>query len=313
MDPKDNEVVIADEVDLDEDFEKDLDAELAKLSGKEAEHEDVEQVSSSKTAEQKSDDNDSDESAEETTSQSPTPEESQNDDPNKELVEGFKAPVKGKFESDESFSIRKQLADLVLQRKSATSDEERQAISQKINSTRKEFSNLNNGNGINRSQSSNDDNASPHVQSQDGTQDGDSSQKRPATIEDIERVFEEREMARGVSTTLESFIGRHPELQDEDTRQVYFDFVDANYNWQGKVGKDLMTVLELARENMFKPSETISERVLKSAGVQQKVNAMQFPGGSVVGPSYTPEQQKSIDELKDLGYSEKDALDMITV
>ena len=73
-----------------------------------------------------------------------------------------------------------------------------------------------------------------------------------------------------------------------------------------------MTVLELARENMFKPAETITERVLKGADVQNKVNAMQFPGGSTAKVEYSPEMLKSIDELKATGMSEEKALELLS-
>ncbi len=121
--------------------------------------------------------------------------------------------------------------------------------------------------------------------------------------------FEEYIVA--IKNTLESFVSRHPELKDADVREVFFDFVDSNYNWSGKTGKDLMTVLELARENMFKPSETIQERVLKGANVQEKVNAMQFPGGTNIRTGHSPEKQKALDELKGTGISESMALELL--
>ena len=73
-----------------------------------------------------------------------------------------------------------------------------------------------------------------------------------------------------------------------------------------------MTVLELARENMFKPSESIQDRVLKGANVQEKVNAMQFPGGTVAKSDYSPEMRKSIDELKATGMTEEKAIELLT-
>ena len=93
-------------------------------------------------------------------------------------------------------------------------------------------------------------------------------------------------------------------------KNTFFE-IDSNYNWNGKVGKDLMTVLELARENMFKPSETIQERVLKGANVQEKVNAMQFPGGTNIRTGHSPEKQKAFDELKGTGLSESVALELL--
>jgi len=133
-----------------------------------------------------------------------------------------------------------------------------------------------------------------------------------ATKEDIEEIVQRQQLAGEVKATLNTFVGRHAELKDVDTREVFFDFVDSNYNWQNKSGKELMTVLELAQESMFKPSETITERVLKGADVQNKVNAMQFPGGTVAKTEYSPEMQKSIDEIKATGMSEEKALELLS-
>jgi hypothetical protein len=101
-------------------------------------------------------------------------------------------------------------------------------------------------------------------------------------------------------------------LKDPDVREVFFDFVDANYNWQGKSGKDLITILELAKEAMFKPSESIEERVIKGANVQEKVNAMQFPGGTNGKQDFSPEMRKSIDEMKATGMSEEKAIALLS-
>jgi len=73
-----------------------------------------------------------------------------------------------------------------------------------------------------------------------------------------------------------------------------------------------MTVLELARESMFKPSETIQERVLKGANVQEKVNAMQFPGGTIAKTDYSPEMRKDLDELIATGLSEEKAVELLS-
>ena len=124
-------------------------------------------------------------------------------------------------------------------------------------------------------------------------------------------ILKER-LASDVKATLDSFVDRHTELKDVDTREVFFDFVDSNYNWQDKSGKELMTVLELAQESMFKPSETITERVLKGADVQNKVNAMQFPGGTVAKTDYSPEMRKSIDEMVATGLPEDKAIELLS-
>jgi len=133
-----------------------------------------------------------------------------------------------------------------------------------------------------------------------------------ATKEDIAEVIQQERIAGEVKSTLEKFVERHSELSDADTREVFFDFVDENYNWQNKSGKELMTVLELARESMFRPSETIQERVLKGANVQEKVNAMQFPGGTIAKQERSPEMQNSIKELVATGMSEEKAIELLS-
>jgi hypothetical protein len=125
-------------------------------------------------------------------------------------------------------------------------------------------------------------------------------------------MIQQERTAGEVKSTLDNFVDRHYELKDEDVREVFFDFVESNYNWQNKSGKDLMTVLELARESMFKPSESIQDRVLKGANVQEKVNAMQFPGGTIAKAALSPDMQKSIDELKATGMSEEKALELLS-
>ena len=63
---------------------------------------------------------------------------------------------------------------------------------------------------------------------------------------------------------------------------------------------------------MFKPSETITERVLKGATVQEKVNAMQFPGGTIAKQDYSPEMKNSISELVATGMSEEKAAELLS-
>ncbi len=75
---------------------------------------------------------------------------------------------------------------------------------------------------------------------------------------------------------------------------------------------DKETEIELARENMFKPSESIQDRVLKGANVAEKVNAMQFPGGTVAKGSMSPELRRDVDELKATGMSEEKALELLS-
>lgn len=224
----------------------------------------------------------------------------------------FRIPNKGKFESDESYEKRIELMDLVKRRKLATTPEQRQEIADQIKTTKGQLKNLNGSDKI-----INPLNTDPVTPQEDEDPSIKADRERlkelgGATKEDIQEIIRQERIAAEVKSTLDNFIGRHEELKDADVREVFFDFVDSNYNWQNKNGKELMTVLELARENMFKPSETIQERVLKGANVQEKVNAMQFPGGTVSKTAYSPEMRKSIDELKATGMSEEKAIELLS-
>ena len=237
------------------------------------------------------------------------------DEPKKDEYD-FRIPNKGKFESDESYEKRIELMDLVKKRKLAKTDEDRQQISAKINETKGQLKNINGTdkfiNPLNEKSEKPSDKPAEPV---DETLEADKERLRQlggATKEDIEQILQKERLAVEVKGTLEKFVERHTELKDEDTREVFFDFVDSNYNWQNKSGKELMTVLELARESMFKPSETITERVLKGANVQEKVNAMQFPGGTIEKTDYSPDMRKSIDELTATGLSEEKAIELLS-
>ena len=227
----------------------------------------------------------------------------------------FRIPNKGKFESDESYEKRIELMDLVKRRKLAKTDEQRQQLSEEIKTAKGQIKTLNGTdkfiNPLN--QKSGVETESPKEEDETLTADKERlRQLGGATKEDIEQILQRERLASDVKNTLEKFVDRHPELKDEDAREVFFDFVDSNYNWQNKGGKELMTVLELARESMFKPSETIQERVLKGANVQEKVNAMQFPGGTIAKADYSPEMRKSIDEIVATGLSEEKAIELLS-
>lgn len=252
-----------------------------------------------------------------------TPTDPKPEDPSKPPVDEtksteyeFRVPNKGKFESDESYEKRIELLDLVKRRKLAKTDEQRQQLSEEIKIAKGQIKNLN---GTDRfinplNQKEGEEQKAP-IEPEDETLAADKERLKQlggATKEDIEDILQKQRLASEVKNTLDKFIDRHAELKDEDTREVFFDFVDSNYNWQNKSGKELMTVLELARENMFKPSESIQERVLKAANVQEKVNAMQFPGGTIAKADYSPEMQKSIDEIVATGMSEAKAIELLT-
>jgi len=226
----------------------------------------------------------------------------------------YRIPNKGKFESDESYEKRIELMDLVKKRKLARTDEQKKELTSEINTAKGQLKNLNGTdkliNPLNQTSE-----PVPEISDEDPALKADKERLKElggATKEDIEEIIQKERLASEVKSTLEKFVDRHVELKDDDAREVFFDFVDSNYNWQNKSGKELMTVLELARESMFKPSETITERVLKGADVQNKVNAMQFPGGTVAKTDYSPEMRKSLDELVATGMTEEKAVELLS-
>jgi hypothetical protein len=237
------------------------------------------------------------------------------EDAKKEGEYDFRVPNKGKFESDESYEKRIELMDLVKRRKLAKTDEQKQQISVDIDKAKNQLKNINGTDKF-----TNPLNQKSGVEAENKIEEDEAlkadkerlKQLGGATKEDIEQILQTERKATEVKSTLEKFVDRHTELKDEDTREVFFDFVDSNYNWQNKSGKELMTVLELARESMFKPSETITERVLKGADVQNKVNAMQFPGGTIAKQDYSPEMSNSIKELVATGLSEEKAIELLS-
>ena len=230
----------------------------------------------------------------------------------------FRVPNKGKFESDESFEKRIELLDLVKRKKLAKTDEQREALSEDIMTAKSQMKTLNGTDRfVNPLNQKEEGKTKPDKELTEGEKALEADKERlkelgGATKEDIQEMVQAERLAGDVKSTLDKFVDRHTELKDEDTREVFFDFVDANYNWKNKGGKELMTVLELARENMFKPSESIQERVLKGANVQEKVNAMQFPVGTIAKTEYSPEKQKSIDEIVATGMSEEKAVELLS-
>jgi len=227
----------------------------------------------------------------------------------------IRMPSKGKFESDESYEKRFELMDLVKKRKLAKTEEQRQQLSDEIGTTRNQLKTLNGSdriiNPLNKKSG-----VEPETEEEENEADKADKERLKAlggaTREDVQEILKEERQASEVKGTLDNFVNRHDELKDEDTREVFFDFVDSNFSWQNKSGKELMTVLELAKESMFKQSESIQERVLKGADVQNKINAMQFPGGTVAKADYSPEMKDSIKELTDTGMSEEKALSLLS-
>ncbi len=233
-------------------------------------------------------------------------------DEKKEEGYAFRIPNKGRFESDESYEKRIELLDLVKKRKLANSPEQHQNLSEQIRATKGQLKNLNGVDKVISPLNTVDSVVQPEEDEAIKADRERLKQLGGATKEDITEIIRQERIAADTKSTLEKFVERHPELKDADVREVFFDFVDSNYNWNGKTGKELMTVLELAQESMFKPSESIQERVLKGANVQEKINAMQFPGGTVAKSDYSPEMRKSINELVATGMSESKAAELLS-
>jgi hypothetical protein len=216
----------------------------------------------------------------------------------------FRVPNKGKFESDESYEKRIELLDLVKKRKLSKTEEQREEFTEQIRTKKDEIRSLNVKNKINST-----DNPENNEE-EDGALKADKERFKQlggVTKDDIESLMKQERHNVNVKDTLDKFVERHIDLKDDDVREVFFDFVEDNFNWQNKSGKELMTVLEIARESMFKPSETIQERVINAAGVQKKVDAMQFPGGTMEKGGDSPEKSQSIKELISTGMSEEKA------
>lgn len=252
----------------------------------------------------------------ETPTEEPKKAEESSNPPSEDVVE-FKLPIpdkKSKFESDEVYEKRVELMGLIQKKRLARTDDQKKELAEKIKETRTEMSLLKGSDKINNLNKVVEEPKKP--EEEDPALKADKERLKAlggATTEDIQEMLRQERLQIETKNTLEGFVSRHPELKDPDVRDVFFDYVDTNYNWQGKTGKDLMTVLELARESMFKPSETVQERVLKAANVAEKVNSMQFPGGSGAGRSdMSPEMRKSVDELKATGMSEEKAIELLS-
>lgn len=222
----------------------------------------------------------------------------------------IRIPNKGKFESDEAYEKRIELFDLVKRRKAATTPEAKAQLSEDIKKAKGDLRTL--GSAERFTQSKTEELSSDDVDPDLAADKAKAKELGLLTKEDAAEIIQQERLAQEVKSNLETFVNRKAELLDEDVREVFFDFVDANYVWQGKSGKELLAVLEMAHDAMFRPNESVQDRVLKAAGVQEKVNAMQFPGGSAARQGFSPEMQKSIDELKATGMSEDKAIELLT-
>lgn len=230
--------------------------------------------------------------------------------------EEFRLPNKGKFESDEAYEKRVELFDLVARRKAAATPEAKALLTESIKKAKGELKTLGASERF----------IQPRPENGPTGPTGASGETDPAILADRARLKElggltkeemedylaqERQESQ-VRTDLQSFVDKHSQLKDEDVREVFFDFVEENYAWQGKSGKALAATLEMAYENMFRPAESVQERVLKGAGVAEKVGVMAFPGGSGAAPARSPQMAKDIKELTDTGMSEEKAVALLT-
>ncbi len=212
----------------------------------------------------------------------------------------FKAPIRGKFESEDSYQVRLEIAEKIRERNLAKDQGEKDLLQKELKALRSELSNIGLNEKFTRSHQTNEN-------SNDASPD-DSN----ALLKQAEAIVEKKFFEKEITSTLNNFVSTTKELQNEVTRDVFFDFVESNFNWQGKSGSDLSKVLTLAKEAFFRKPETLQERVLKSANVQEKVNAMQFPGGSASKAGLSPEMQASFDELKSQGLSDDQAMTLIS-
>lgn len=228
----------------------------------------------------------------------------------------FRLPNKGKFESDEAYEKRVELFDLVKRRKAATSPEAKATLSEQIKKIKGDLITLGTSEKI----------IQPKVETApagatgatgevDPTEAADLERLRKlggATKEDVAAIIAQTQHDTQVRSDLETFVESHPALKDPDVREVFFAFVESNYNWQGKAGAPLKNVLEMAHDSYFQPAETLKSRVLKASEVQGKIGAMAFPGGTGTKTSYSTEMQKSLDEMRAAGMSEEKALELLS-
>jgi hypothetical protein len=224
----------------------------------------------------------------------------------------FRIPNKGKFESDEAFEKRVELFDLVKQRKAATTPDAKAALSELIKATKGELKAL--GGTEKFINPKPEEGSTGEV---DPALKADQDRLRAlggATKEDIAAIIAQERHTAEIRANVQNFVGNHAELKDDDVREVFFDWVDNNYNWQDKSGKALSGVLDMAYDAYFKPTETVQDRVLKAANVAEKVGAMNFPGGTGNGGSggMSAEMRASVNELKATGMPEDKAIELLS-
>lgn len=233
--------------------------------------------------------------------------------------EDYRLPNQGKWESDAAYEKRVELFDLVKRKQAATTPEAKESLNAEIKRVKGELKTVSSI-AERFIQPRTEDAAGPTGASGatgevDPQMEADRERLRQLgvpTREELKAELQQERHDAAVENDLKNFVETHPELKDADVREIFLDFVEGNYAWQGKSGEALRAVLELAHDNYFRPAESLQDRVLKGAGVQEKVNSMQFPGGTGAVTTRTPDQQKALDELKATGMSEEKALELLS-
>lgn len=228
----------------------------------------------------------------------------------------FRIPKQGKWETDDAYEKRVELFDLVKRRRAATTPETKAALSAEITKAKSDLRTLGGTERFTKTKGDDSpDGATGATAEEDPTIAADKERLRAlggATKEDLAEIIRQERFEQEVKSDVQKFVDSAPELKDPDVREVFFDFVEANYAWEGKSGKALTAILGMAHETMFRPSESIQDRVLKGADVAGKVGSMQFPGGTGSQTTLSPDRKQSLDELKAAGMSEEKAMELIS-
>lgn len=285
-------------------LDAEIEAQIKEANQRAEEADDSDQQKTTESQDDSSQDNSSqedssDESVDDSTSSESPEKGSQKTDQNQDEA-GFRVPSQGHHESDAAYAKRVELAELVYQRKNAKNDDEKSQIESKMESTRADLRKLNTQN-FNRQETSNNE----------GSSTNDDQQQKP---DDVRRIVEEAIIAHSQETetrrVLSEFVNNNKQLQDPDFREVFFDFVDSDFNWQGKTPDQLNNILGLALTAMTGPVETFNDRVVKSTDAQKAVNAMNFPGGSVADQGFSKAREQQIAELEATGMSREKAIEL---
>lgn len=211
-------------------------------------------------------------------------------------------PIRGKFESEESYAVRLRIAEMIKAKDEATSESEKDSIQSQLKDFRKEFGSLiNNKNQLSFNQN--------------GSTPSDNEENELTLDEKVKEAVANQHFELQNKSIVDNFFSEHKEFSDPNVKQAFIDFFDNTYIISGKTGNELRQVLKLGYESMFKPSQSINERVLKGTSVQNAVKTMQSSGGTAPTSTLTPEQQASINEIRSLrkDLSEQDALDLISL